>query len=77
MTRVSPPLCPSCLRSHWDTVAAETAANHCHMSVKLFRKLVREGRGPAPSLADAYEFPRYSVLELDRWRHATREQVAA
>lgn len=74
---MTPPTCSTCLRNHWEIVATATAARHCHMNVKRFRRAVATGVGPSPSLHEIYKFPRYSVAELDRWQHATASREVA
>ena len=70
------PVCPTCNRRHWEIVATETASRHVHMDTDRFRRLVKDGRGPARWAHDAYKFPRYHVNELDRWLAATAERAA-
>lgn len=71
------PFCPSCHRRHWEVVPTEVAALHCHMRTERFRQAVKDGHGPAPSLADIYKKNRYHVAELDRWLSSTTARSAA
>lgn len=71
MTRLQPPVCPTCQRRHWELVATETAAVHCHMERRRFRDAIDKGKGPTPWAHDIYTYPRYHVDELDRWLATT------
>lgn len=77
MTRLQPPVCPTCLRRHWEIVSTARAAQHVHIRAERFRKVIKEGHGPRPWAADVYKFPRYHVAELDRWLQATSVEAAA
>lgn len=75
--RLQPPTCPTCRRNHWEIVATESAARHCHMRTERFRQAVKDGKGPPAWRFDIYTYDRYHVAELDRWLATTSREVAA
>lgn len=77
MTRIQPPVCPRCLRRHWELMSTTAAALHVHVRIERFRKAVEEGTGPQPWAHEMYVHPRYHVTELDRWLTATTQSSNA
>lgn len=76
--RLTPPVCPTCLRTHWEIMSTRSAYEHVHMRGMRFRAVVAQGIGPRPWKYDGvYAHPRYHVAELDRWLAATSESSAA
>lgn len=77
MNRLQPPVCPTCLRKHWEIMSTRSAYQHVHMRGERFRQAVADGQGPEAWIHDVYAHPRYHVGELDRWLAETSRTVAA
>lgn len=73
---VGRPFCPTCHRRHWEIVATEAAARHCHMATRRFRAALKAGDGPQVWAHDVYATPRFHVSELDRWLSESRSTAS-